>query len=326
MVRTDAEAEGHMPERLELGGRHPNAVTIGRHKDNQAVVELPLVSKLHCQVTLRGFRLPHQGTLHEAAFLHDVSKHGTFVNGSPAFRPWHWLQAGDVIGFRRQEQAADPVIAQLYRVEYWSHQLLPGHMVTVEDMAGRGHAPSSNPRHSGAVLAASTESAASAKEGVRRSSRLAVAARRAFGAEIVGSVVDVTYPAEEGGATYRVRVTEFKQELGWHEVDSEGLSAWDDESFQDEINLNEMYALGSITFVFVEESADSDVPLIPPSAAAKAPRKRAPAAAPSAAAATQAPVQGRPKRRAAAAQPMAAPPQAASKRPRTSRGAGRDVE
>merc|ERR1712157_475789 len=67
--------------------------------------------------------------------------------------------------------------------------------------------------------------------------------------EVVGRVVDVHYADEEPPVTFRMRVVEYLAEEKFHLCDSEGLSLWDGESFDDTIDLNKMYADGHITFV-----------------------------------------------------------------------------
>lgn len=260
----ETEAGAGLPGRLELGGRHPKAVTIGRHAENDAVASLPLVSKLHCQVTLRRFRLP-EGSTYEAAFLHDVSKHGAFVNGAPVLRPWHWLQVGDAIGVKHQEPAAEPVVVDLFRVEYCTLERLPA-TALVPFEARRGRVPGA-PRG----RAAAATSAPPLPQ---------------FGAELVGRILDASYPADEGqpAATYRVRVVDYIHEQGWHVVDSAGLSDWDGESFSDELNLDAMFALGRIRFVDGGEGGgggEDNVPLVPAATARRvATRQRAPLAEP----------------------------------------------
>jgi len=68
-----------------------------------------------------------------------------------------------------------------------------------------------------------------------------------FGADVVGSVVDITYA--DPPATYRLAVKSFDERTGLHVVDSAGLSDWDGEPFVDTIDLNSMSSLGRIQFV-----------------------------------------------------------------------------
>jgi len=70
---------------------------------------------------------------------------------------------------------------------------------------------------------------------------------RHLGVEICGRTVDITYtdPPEK----YRVQVVGFDSKSGWHSVDSKGLSSWDGEDFQDEVDLNSMLAAGQLEFV-----------------------------------------------------------------------------
>jgi len=224
LVRTDAALIQSIPERLSLGGGWPTAVTVGRHEDNEAVLPVRTASKLHCQVTLRAFRLSIQGSVHEAAFLRDNSRHGTLVNGFPAFRPWHWLQHGDVIGLMAKASTDVSCILNFYRVEYCKHEKLPGHMVTIEDIPARALAPSGALRRPPPPLLT-----------------------KPYRGEICGRVVDVHYT--DPPATYRMRIVSFDDETGWHRCDSAGLSTWDGDSFDDTIDLNTMYAEGNVKFV-----------------------------------------------------------------------------
>jgi len=55
---------------------------------------------------------------------------------------------------------------------------------------------------------------------------------------VIGSIIDLTY--EDPPATYRVRIVSFDRKVGWHKVDSEGLSVWEGESFTDTVDLSTM--------------------------------------------------------------------------------------
>lgn len=214
-----------VPERVLLGGGWRIACTIGRHEETDLVIPLGKVSKIHCQIALRAFRLKPGGPLHEAAFLRDVSKHGTLVNGFPAFKPWHWIQHGDILGLVDGAHQLE-----FCRIEYRQHYQLPGHMVTTEDIPGAKptYRPPATPR-----------------QAVQPPPRLA----QPFANEICGKIVDVSYVDEDPPATYRMRIVGYIAEEGFHHVDSEGLSTWDGESFDDTIDLNGMFAAGHIVFV-----------------------------------------------------------------------------
>jgi hypothetical protein len=68
-----------------------------------------------------------------------------------------------------------------------------------------------------------------------------------FGADVIGSVVDITYA--DPPTTYRLAVKSFDERTGLHMVDSAGFSDWDGEPFVDTIDLNSMSSLGRIQFV-----------------------------------------------------------------------------
>lgn len=72
-------------------------------------------------------------------------------------------------------------------------------------------------------------------------------ALRKFGTEILGEVLEVTYPDGEG--TFLVRVVGYMPRKGWHRVSSLGLSDWDGEDFVDELDVSEMFAAGQVEFV-----------------------------------------------------------------------------
>lgn len=100
---------------LQLGCGWPCTATLGSDPRNNAVLQLDGVAALHCQFALRTFRIPSRDqTLREAFFLRAVSEADTLVNGSEAFRTWHWLQDGDVISMRTKSKG--PI--NLYRVAY----------------------------------------------------------------------------------------------------------------------------------------------------------------------------------------------------------------
>merc|ERR1719446_391713 len=66
-----------------------------------------------------------------------------------------------------------------------------------------------------------------------------------FGAELEGEIVEIKYPQ----GTCKVRVTRYLPKKGWHRVSSAGLSTWDGQNFNDEINITEMYAAGLVDIV-----------------------------------------------------------------------------
>mmetsp|Transcript_21594 Transcript_21594/g.43572 ORF Transcript_21594/g.43572 Transcript_21594/m.43572 type:complete len:302 (-) Transcript_21594:13-918(-) len=220
LVKIANQATERLPDSFFLGGEWPSAATFGRNEVNDGILLARKASKVHCQVVLRPFRLVPNGPLHEAAFLRDNAKHGTMVNGAAAFRPWHWLQHGDVIGL------VDGGLTEILRVEYRKYAPIPGHMVTEEDVAQPAVTPT---------------------EAVRSPPPPRLA--KPFGRDIVGRVVDVCYINESPPAIYRMRVIRYIGKEGFHHVDSKGLSTWDGESFDDTIDLNAMYVAGHIRFV-----------------------------------------------------------------------------
>jgi len=238
LVRLADSLKNSIEKRVLLGGGGPIQITMGRHEDNDVLLEMKSVSKVHCQVALRPFQLPGHDESHEAAFLRDNSKHGTLVNGEPADRPWHWLQHGDRIGLRNLKGASEAVL-DLYKVEYSPLRKLPGDLVALDEVpedpmpakAGVPEEAPAKPRSSGRLAAAKPK------------------APSAFGKEILGRVIDVHYPDEDPPATFRVRIMKFEENTGFFNVDSEGLSLWDGESFDDTINLNDMYSKGHIKFI-----------------------------------------------------------------------------
>lgn len=106
-----------LPNEVRIGDGFSKTVSVGRHEDNQIVLPLTSVSRVHCQLALRKFQLPGQVRLHEALFLCDMSSHGTLVNGVPAHQPWQWLRMGDKIGICLDR--SDPnSLAIIYKVHY----------------------------------------------------------------------------------------------------------------------------------------------------------------------------------------------------------------
>jgi len=82
---------------------------------------------------------------------------------------------------------------------------------------------------------------------IRNEPLVPAAGQRYFAQDLLGAILDVTYVDPPG--RYRVRVVKFCSRTGWHTVDSQGLSCWDGESFQDTIDVNLMFASGQIELV-----------------------------------------------------------------------------
>jgi len=80
--------------------------------------------------------------------------------------------------------------------------------------------------------------------------------REGFGEEVCGEVVEITYTDSGEAETYRMRIISFNKKLGWHMVDSKGLSKWDGDDFTDEVDLNSMHAAGQVVFVDERERAE----------------------------------------------------------------------
>lgn len=275
LVPTEIAAELGVPE-LRLGSASagfPEAVTVGSHEENEAVLPLEEAAECHCQFALRSFKLPqHSDKVHEALFLRDVAEDSrTLVNGQPAFRPWQWLQDGDDIGLpcvAANGGSANGAL-EFYTVRYCNVQMLPR---GAADLQAAPHAAPTRSTASAPAAVEVSRKQASAGGGVGSSRTAAVGRRRAgtaagrssrkgaaptlrFTTEVIGEVIDVTYDdPDEPPATYRVKVIGFDPTTGWHTVDSEGYSVWKDEvrgddSFTDEIDLNKMHANGLIQFV-----------------------------------------------------------------------------
>merc|ERR1712187_58509 len=76
--------------------------------------------------------------------------------------------------------------------------------------------------------------------------------RPAYGAELVGKVIDITYT--DSNETYRVKIVGYDRDSFWHEVDSTGYSVWHDDedgddTFTDKIDLNSMNGLSRVDFI-----------------------------------------------------------------------------
>mmetsp|Transcript_43183 Transcript_43183/g.134290 ORF Transcript_43183/g.134290 Transcript_43183/m.134290 type:complete len:236 (-) Transcript_43183:93-800(-) len=78
--------------------------------------------------------------------------------------------------------------------------------------------------------------------------------KRRFGADACGRIIDLRY--RDWQRTYRVRVVKYDKAANHHHIHSRGLSTWDDESFEDEIDLNAMYDCGDVKFV--DSDGDSE--------------------------------------------------------------------
>lgn len=249
LLRIGAGATQHLPDALRLGGPWPDVVTVGRHERNSAVLHNKAASRVHCQLALRTFHVPQRDEVHEALFLCDISKCKTYVNGMPAFRPWHWVQDGDSIGVPDEEEGLEGVL-DLYKVRYCSLHRLPSTLVAIPSSA------EPLPKYQGQDFMAGKTVAKQpqrkqpqprGKAAPKGGARQGRGKQRLFGDEILGQVIDLSYT--DPPATYRMLVVHFDKEQGWHHVDSNGLSTWDGESFTDEIDLNQMYSQGLVRFV-----------------------------------------------------------------------------
>jgi len=256
-----------LPETLKLGIGCPTAVTIGKHSDNTVVLDLDGASSVQCQLALRKFQLPEQDKIHEALFLRDVSGRGTLVNGIAAFRPWHWIQEGDSIGILADD-ATQKTVINFYTAHYRELRRLPAALVALEEPplaeAANGDAPHIDDIGPG-VVQTRGRGARRGAVGTTRSRR-GRGPKRRFGDDICGRVIDLRY--RDWPDTYRVRVVRYDKGADHHHIHSRGLSTWDDESFEDEIDLNAMYASGDVTFI--DSNGDSDEE----ASDARRPRKR----------------------------------------------------
>ena len=66
-------------------------------------------------------------------------------------------------------------------------------------------------------------------------------------AHFLDKVVDLDYGDGSEGGVFRVRVVSFNPATGWYFVDSTGLSLWEGEDFNDEVDLGKMEAEGCVT-------------------------------------------------------------------------------
>jgi len=252
LCRTSQPEAASLPEKLLLGGPGlPDSSVLGRDECCDLVLNFKFVSKVQCQFALRGFRLPNTERCHEAVFIRDSSKNGTLVNGAKAFRPWHWLQDGDVIGLRRDGQDPAPSF-DFFQVKYLTHTPLPGEFVELEEDGGV--VPIAEPPAAAAPgpTAASSDAAARGRGtslGRGRSHKRKqepAFEKESFREDIIGRIVDITY---QDGKTFRMRVIRYMPKEDFHECDSEGLSDWDGDSFTDVHDLNTLLAIKWAKFV-----------------------------------------------------------------------------
>jgi len=280
LVRLEG-AGGECGKEEHLGGDAPRTLHIGRHEDNQIVLSGRAFSKCHLQVSLRTFRLNQDEPEMEAAFLKDQSSNGTLVNGSKATKPWHWLQHGDRIGFfDRRRGEGGPNHSDFFEVQYSSRQTVPREAFDSESdpedqplaaaAAAKKRVVQKSPRpepeqpeqpeQPEEAQQAVSEPAVDAAAGSEPAAVDAAAGSEpakgpwripkcpmTFGAEIMGAVLDVFY--EEEKQTFRVKIDKFMKEDNFHHVDSTGYSEWDGESFDDTLDVNDMYPKGFIKFV-----------------------------------------------------------------------------
>lgn len=268
LLRASAVSLPGLPDRLQLGAGHPNVLTAGRHKRNDAVLDSRSASKTQCQFALRRFRLPGQEEAHVALFLRDASKNSTLVNGTPAFRPWHWLQDEDVVGLPQDTAkvvgTGGPL--EVFRVQYLELRKLPASLVSIgglpctEELGLKEELETQCESFSRRAGPARPREASAPVEALPRQQgrRKGDTPKLPFGEEVCGRVVDVTYA--DPPATYRMRVKSFEKAQGWHICDSAGLSVWDGESFTDEIFLGQFFSEGRLRFIGPEELEKTRLP------------------------------------------------------------------
>lgn len=125
LLRTNASLTLCLPHELRLGDGCQIEVSLGRHEANDAVLPMRTISNVHFQVALRRFKIPgSDDKVHEAAFLRDVSRHATHVNGRPAYRPWQWLMHDDEIGVLMGAEGGVCV----YKVQYRQLRTISGQL------------------------------------------------------------------------------------------------------------------------------------------------------------------------------------------------------
>jgi len=227
----------------------PQAVHVGADDRCEGVLAMDAAKPLHCQFALRRFSLCDGEKVYEALFLRDVAE-DTFVNGKRAYVPWHWLHDGDEISLPKEPSTSStqpaqstPTLFPFINVRYCSHQRLPKPGASTKESASR---PAAKAR--------------SAAQGRGRGKTLQTSKAKLFKDEVIGKVVEVNYGAE---GMYRVKVTRYDPEDGFHHVDSTGYSRWEDEEgddwFEDTINLNSMVRRGLAHFVEeIDDEEDGD--------------------------------------------------------------------
>eukprot|EP00929_Paragymnodinium_shiwhaense_P054335 TRINITY_DN2722_c0_g1_i1.p1 TRINITY_DN2722_c0_g1~~TRINITY_DN2722_c0_g1_i1.p1 ORF type:complete len:479 (-),score=79.30 TRINITY_DN2722_c0_g1_i1:67-1503(-) len=122
--------------------------------------------------------------------------------------------------------------------------VLPGGLRSARPKATakrRSHTNKTAPTHP-PVVAGAVGGGSSGSQGSRA---------RKYGAEVIGSIVDLTYndPTLEGPNTFRVQVVKYLADDGLHVVNSKGLSRWEGETFTDQVRLDQMAAAGQVSWV-----------------------------------------------------------------------------
>mmetsp|Transcript_54907 Transcript_54907/g.128388 ORF Transcript_54907/g.128388 Transcript_54907/m.128388 type:complete len:315 (+) Transcript_54907:126-1070(+) len=242
-------------EEVHFGTRLNSSIMAGRSDKCDVTLPFKVASKQHCQILLRQFKFEDSQKVHEAIFLRDLSRNGTMVNNQRANQPIQWLQDGDIIGIQAESTTNQTIVHACWKVVYCKH-----HRFRVKDaklalapppVGGVGEA---KPNH-----AAPAKVSPAAKQQVIKAKAKGKTARGAaagppplpkletLGQEVVGRVVEIAYidPPE----TYRVKIMKYDSESQFHTVDSTGYSTWDDESFQDTLDLNVFQQAGRLTFM-----------------------------------------------------------------------------
>eukprot|EP00927_Polykrikos_kofoidii_P076797 TRINITY_DN73822_c0_g1_i1.p1 TRINITY_DN73822_c0_g1~~TRINITY_DN73822_c0_g1_i1.p1 ORF type:complete len:279 (-),score=47.05 TRINITY_DN73822_c0_g1_i1:235-1011(-) len=81
--------------------------------------------------------------------------------------------------------------------------------------------------------------------------------------EWIGAVIDVTYGDPPETQVYRLRVQSYDKKLGWHTVNSKGLSLWDGEDFKDELDISLFQEEGRVKIVKPPSASGSRSPAQP---------------------------------------------------------------
>jgi len=113
---TGASAVRSLKKKLRIGAGCPSSATVGGD-DSDAVLNLSDIQDDLCKLQLRSFTLYGSDQLHEALFVHDCSESRLLINKEPAFKPWHWLQDGDLLGLHVGGTGENKVL-NFYRVTY----------------------------------------------------------------------------------------------------------------------------------------------------------------------------------------------------------------